>query len=533
MDTLAYEARRMLLNLKNSTFAKDCRGNVAMTFGFSLMVVGLCAGGGLDFGRQRLAFQQTQSAMDAAVLAGARYLQTNPDDVTGAITMATNTYSANVESRIPVVVDTVQFVTADDDTAITAKGTAAIPTTLLVLAGISELPIVPATASEFPRANLSVGGSGGSDIEVAVMLDVTGSMCDDGAGPCTKGSKLDGLKAAAADLVKIVVSADQSKHTSRVALVPFSTRVRVGPDGGGAAMMKKLTDLDDKMSFWYNICTDATGGGASEGSGNWQCLKYELQHVENWKVMPCVTDRFYNSGWQFDATDDAPGSGRWLNAHDGSRNPESGDSSDTPLSSGTGKNKSDPTDNWNYEPNGSCADTLSGNEILPLTSDKDALNSRIGGLQAYGGTAGALGTAWSWYMLSPKWSNIWSSASKPGPYSDLTSLQANGAPYLRKIAVLMTDGGFNTFRGWKDQDQQQVSNWAIQTCTNMKAKGIEIFTVGFALDQLPASQRPIAEATLKACGTDVTHFYQSLTVNELQTAFRSIALKLAGLRLTK
>ena len=167
-----------------------------------------------------------------------------------------------------------------------------------------------------------------------------------------------------------------------------------------------------------------------------------------------------------------------------------------------------------------------------LSSDKTALKNRIDGYQAYGATGGAMATQWSWYMLSPNWNTIWSGESVPGSYSDLTYIQSNGAPRLRKVAILMTDGGYDSLRGWKDQDQQQVSNDAIQVCTAMKAKGIEVYTIGFALNQLPVAQQPIATATLKSCGTDIKHFYQTISTADLQVAFKDIGSKLTGLRLT-
>ena len=66
----------------------------------------------------------------------------------------------------------------------------------------------------------------------------------------------------------------------------------------------------------------------------------------------------------------------------------------------------------------------------------------------------------------------------------------------------------------------------------MKAKGIEIYTVGFDLDSLSSSERAIAEDTLKSCGTSLEHFYNTLDPAELQTAFRDIAVKLSTIALT-
>lgn len=96
----------------------------------------------------------------------------------------------------------------------------------------------------------------------------------------------------------------------------------------------------------------------------------------------------------------------------------------------------------------------------------------------------------------------------------------------------MTDGGYNTYRGWKGQNQQTVSTHATQLCTNMKAAGIEIYAVGFALDQLPLAERTIARATLQACGTDLQHFYETLNVQQLKDAFTEIAMTMSTIYLS-
>ena len=33
---------------------------------------------------------------------------------------------------------------------------------------------------------------------------------------------------------------------------------------------------------------------------------YSTQYNTGWKIMPCVTDRFFNSTWTVDVTDDVP-----------------------------------------------------------------------------------------------------------------------------------------------------------------------------------------------------------------------------------
>ena len=514
-------------------FRNEQRGSVAVLFAVVLPLLIMSAGIAIDAARWFYAMRATTAALDASVLAGARVLQLNPDNVTAALDVAQKTYVNNVKARITLLSDTVSFVTADGNKSVTAKGEAYLATTLLSAAGYDKLRVVSETGAGFPKASIGSGGNGGSNLELAIMLDVTGSMCDNGQGPCTSGTKMDGLKAAARDLIDITVLTDQSKLTSKAAIIPFSTRVRVAADNAGGTVMKDLTNLDPTWTGWYSICTSGTGSGSSETTGNYTCTQSTSQYFTNVPIMPCVTDRYYNAGDRYDYTDDAPGSSTWINAHGGDRMTLSFDSSNTTATSYLGKVSSDPAYHWNYEPSGGCADVSQSNQIVPLTSDKAKLQARINALEAYGATAGALGTAWTWYALSPNWSTIFKGESEPKGYTELTTIKASGAPVLRKVAVLMSDGGYNTLRGAKDQDQQMVSNHAKQLCTNMKAKGIEVFTVAFALNQLSAGERAIATDTLKSCGTDVRHFYETLTVQDLKVAFRDIAVQMNALYLSK
>lgn len=498
----------------------DRRGNIAMLSALSLSIAFGLAGGAIDFGRAYAARAQTQKALDAAVLAAGRVLQTTQNEVE-AMAAAQQFYE---QSKSPMLLGAAPtFSIENNKTLVRAAATGSINTLILGVLNLDSLSITVESHSEMAGSSNS-----GTNYEISMMLDVTGSMCDDGIGPCTSGTKIDALKAAATDLVNIAVWDSQSTYTARAAIVPFATRIRVGPNGGGGPMMKRLTNLDATWTGWYNTCTAGGGSGGSETGGNWYCTKYVSTHYSKWPIMPCVTDR---TGPQ-EFTDADPGSDTWLNAHDGGRMPLAWDSADTAATSQLGKTKTDPADNWNYEPGGSCADEAESNQILPLTTDKNALSAQINGLTAYGATSGALGTAWAWYMISPNWDNVWTGTSKPAPYSDLTTM-VNGRPKLKKVAVLMTDGEYNTYRGWKESDQAMVSANARTICQNMKNAGIEIYTVGFGLDQLAPAKRAEAEATLKACGSDIEHFYSALNVDQLKGAFRDIALKMAALRISK
>jgi hypothetical protein len=269
------------------------------------------------------------------------------------------------------------------------------------------------------------------------MLDTTGSMA---------GQKMVDLKAAATDLVNIVIWQDQSRYTSRVALAPFSRYVNVS------------------SSFFQGITNQSPSGSGDQTT--------------------CVKER--------------DGSNRYTDAK-----PDSGNGYFQYFSG------------W-----GTCAPT---SVIVPLTSNKSDLAAAIDNMPASGTTAGHLGTAWSWYLLSPNWNSVWPTESKPFPYSHLFEHNSNNQPKLRKIAVLMTDGEYNTQHSGSASATQ-----AREICTNMKEAGLVVYTVGFAIQVGGES-----DTTMAQCATSPAHYYNAADGDELRAAFRDIALQISTLRISE
>ncbi len=164
-------------------------------------------------------------------------------------------------------------------------------------------------------------------------------------------------------------------------------------------------------------------------------------------------------------------------------------------------------------------------EIVPLTDKREVLKTAVDGYRATSSTAGHLGTSWAWYLLSPKWKDIWPTASTPVEY---------GTAKTDKIVILMTDGAYNTIGGvmYGDNSAQAVQsrNMSVELCTamknlkneDMKDANIRVYTVGFKLDS------PSAVATLKACagrkGTSHVGFhFEATDGEELRAAFNNIA----------
>ena len=150
-----------------------------------------------------------------------------------------------------------------------------------------------------------------------------------------------------------------------------------------------------------------------------------------------------------------------------------------------------------------------------MSSDKALLHGKIDALTELGSTAGHIGIAWGWYLLSPHFSYLWPNASQqPAAY---------GTPKLLKVAVIMTDGDFNTIynKGVIAQDSGSGSgsaDWKINQnatngngftqaqalCAAMKAPGtdIEVYTVGLGLSGSVAAQNFLTQ-----CATSPAHVY--------------------------
>ena len=158
-------------------------------------------------------------------------------------------------------------------------------------------------------------------------------------------------------------------------------------------------------------------------------------------------------------------------------------------------------------------------EILPMTDNKTLLKNTVNSYSAGGCTAGHLGTAWTWNLLSPVWASIWPSASKPEPYNNTG---------VKKVAILMTDGEYNTVggTGCNGATATVSGNFATDTCSAMKAKGIIVYTVGFKLNKQSAKD------VMNNCASNPGNAYLAEDGNALKAAFQDIADRINRLRLS-
>ena len=194
--------------------AGDVRGNVAMLFGLGLPVLILMTFGGVDIHRMSTVKVNLQDALDAAALAAARSPYTEDEDLQ-RVGLAALKANLQAYPNVTLEEDQTSF-TLNNDDVVVADARVQVKT---LVANIFLPPYGQLMDDYLPVGGHSEVDRSSRNIEVALVLDVTGSMA---------GQRITDLKAAAKDLVDIIVQPVQTPYYSKLALVPYSMGVNLG-----------------------------------------------------------------------------------------------------------------------------------------------------------------------------------------------------------------------------------------------------------------------------------------------------------------
>jgi hypothetical protein len=343
-------------------------------------------------------------------------------------------------------------------------------------------------------------------VEVAMMLDLTGSMAKSG-----KKDKIGDLRTAATNAVKTMLDNQNSNNPRvRVALVPYASGVNVGALARNVyAETSSSSDLPPVAGS--SLLVSKTGSKLLPSYGDYASIVAAAYPNPD----TCATERKDRNG-NADFSADGP---------DTIRTDKSGKqyyalvNRDNRLS-GSGMNK--------------CPDA----KVIPLTTDSKTLLKSIDAFTANGYTGGAIAVQWTYYMLSSEWRTAIKAAGLGDGPAD------SNPDKLSKVAILMTDGQFNTayagVSGSKNNDQGDAARSNAESiCSNMKAAGIQVYTIGFDLDDksMSSTERDEARSVLKNCASKDTssskHFFDVSTGPELNQAFQAIIADTERLVLTQ
>ncbi|WP_417229989.1 ubiquitin-activating E1 FCCH domain-containing protein [Brevundimonas sp.] len=622
---MANRDRPLLSGLKTflRRLGSDMRGNVAMIFSLTLPVLVLMTLGGVDIHRASTVRVNLQDALDAAALAAARSPYSTDEELS-RVGLASLRANLQAYPDITLREDQTTFV-LDNDSVVIANSKVDVKT---LVANIFLPPYGRFMDDYLPVGAHSEVDRSSRNIEVALALDMSGSM---------RGQKLQDLKAAAKDLVDLIVQPVQTPYYSRVALVPWSYSVNPGTylDAvrGTVTGSTSITDIGINLTGPEQSIRKATrrrpveitsrGHGFANGDVVWISGVSGMTQINNrafvvtnrtnntfelndqngnridgrnygrlsgrsGRVQKCrnndcsltvtsarhglrdndrvyitgvsgmtqVNDRIHQVGnattdtytIDMDANALSPyrSGGRswcarpgctWYAFENENRNLTTHRISDC-VTERTGREAytdAAPTSSArvgrNYpDPDGDCMEST----IQPLSSSIRGIKSNIDDLSVSGSTAGQIGIAWGWYMVSPNFGSLWPS-SAGAAYNTAETLKA---------VIIMTDGEFNApycngvmARGYNapnaesnncDPDNGEPYAQSRALCDAMKARGVIVYTVGFQI-----GSRGNARTLLQYCASSASGFHDAGSGSELSEAFNAIGRDITKLRISR
>jgi len=451
---------------------------------FALVSVPLivATGGLVDFSRAWMAQTALQDASDATALmlsktagtmtaaqlsqAGATYFPANFTDADALPVTVTPTYSAAGPS-------------------VTVTATSGINADFLGLIGIKQLPLTVSSTVVWGQTRL----------RVALVLDNTGSMADDG--------KIGALKTATQNLLTQLQNAGTNAGDVYVSIIPFSKDVNVGSSNYGASWID-WTDWNanngtcSKSGYTtQGTCTAQASCSKSQyssqstcqqHSGTWTYATWTPKNHNTWNG--CVTDR---------GTDTGLGTA-------------SGYDQQVTASVAGNAATQFAAEQYSY-----C--TL---QMMGLSSNWTALNNLVTQMTPNGSTDQPIGLVWGWQSLVGG-----------GP---LSAIALDPSYQYTQVIILLSDG-LNTQDRWygngsdtSTQVDARMYNGsgssAAGTCQNIKAAGITIYSVQVDTGGDPTS------TLLQNCASNSSQFFLLTSASQIVTTFNTIGTALSQLRVS-
>lgn len=495
----------------------DRSGNYTVIFGLLATLLVVAAGGSIDLTRYLEARSRLRDAVDgAALMVAGRYKagETTAD----ALTSATRTI---LDQTFTDHDATIGNVTATAGTAsLTVTADARVHAFFLPIIGLDSLTTT--TVSSVAWSTTS--------IEVAMVLDTTGSMAD--------SDKIGQLKSAATSMVDSVFAKAGTSSSVKFGIVPFSHFVNVGPGNAAAAWIDqgaaaRSSYYDAYFSSQINRLTTYTALGKSwKGCVETRPSPYDVDDtaptVSNPNTLfvpsfhpdePDTFNSYYGNNYLGDKLFSGDDWTRMINA--------------AKYTSPVNVNYSNSTLYANYSAPRGPEFLCSSNALTRLTTSSATVKTAISVLTPAGSTNIPEGLAWGWRVLSPK-----------GPFADGASYSVSDN---RKVLVVLTDGtnAINTFptalggaySSWgfpasgrlganPGVDLRDGLDAKMRTiCTKVKAAGIQIYTIGLMITDT-AGQQLLAD-----CSSGTGFYYDSPTAAQLQSVFDDIARKISKLRI--
>ncbi len=519
-------------------FARSRAGSIAPMFAiigtFALMPA---VAVGVDVARGMTGRNNLQDSLDAAALAVA-HLPAGSSQATITST-AQSWLNANLQNSGSLGPVTLTVTMGTQQVDLNAAST--VTTSLGALGSFGGLSQLPVKAHSTVKWGLN-------HIELAMVLDNTGSMSDD--------NKLSSLQSAASSLVDTLsASATQSgdPNALKIGVVPFSMTVNVGSTYQTATWMSGAmptaygTDIFsttgvNRFTLLKNMST--SWGGCVES----RPMPYDVQDTAPNASVPATLfvpffapdepDDYSIQYSSYSGNYDYKNGKYYYNFYNNYLADGTTSTNFSTRQGNSGKYTSKPASGthpyWGgaIGPNAGCQTA----PLLRLTTTMSTVKTELNAMVAAGDTEIPLGMMWGWHLLSPS-----------APFADGA---AYGAPNTIKIVVLVTDGqntygtGMNgnnnsayTALGyvWQNRISTTAGDYSnpaaalndrlTKVCANMKAAGVVVYTVPVEVTDTTI------KSLLSGCASSSDKYIDVSSSSQLQAAFNNIAGSISSLRI--
>jgi Flp pilus assembly protein TadG len=318
-------------------FARADQGNIAVLFAIAAVPIISFVGAAIDYTRANSARSSMQAALDSTALMVAKDLSDGTIKASDINTKAQDYFKAlytNTDAREVTVTATYTENTGKGST-IKINGSGNVPTEFMKVAGFPQIG--------FDTSSTSLWGN--VKMRVALALDVTGSMNDDG--------KMTAMKPAAKALIDQIGALAKNTGDVYISVIPFAKDVNVGASNYNESWIE--------WSEWEA----ANGKCSGKNSGNYPTKSscesagrtWTAKSHDNWNG--CVTDRDQD----YDTKNTTP--------------------------------TTDYRTKFYAEQYNACPA-----QLLPLTTDIATAKAKVDELTPNGGTNQPIGIAWGWQSLT-------------------------------------------------------------------------------------------------------------------------------------
>ena len=535
-------------------FRRELGGDVAIIFALALIPLIAFIGIAIDFSRANAIKVDLQAALDSTALMVAKNAASlTPDQLQSTaksyfLAQFTNKQASNINFSATY------SPTGGSNLAVT--GSADMATDFMSIFGFDKITVSGSSTSKWGSVRL----------RVALVLDTTGSMNDDG--------KIGALKTATKNLLTQLQSAVSVDGDVYVSIIPFSKDVNVDPTNSSANWID-WSDWDAPPSGLPTSYTDSTGPGDScpyssrsngytcttgptNGSSNTSSVPssgaykgYICPSVDNGNADPTRNSHYYN-GCYNSTTYSCTGSSCSCSGHSYCSCSGSGSKKNCKTNSGYYEHAwiQNAHSTWNGcvtdRGSSSAPGTTSGNDqktTAPSTGDATTLfmadqyslcapkmmglsfnwtsmSSVVDSLTPNGSTNQPIGLVWGWQSLVGG-----------GPLT--APSQTSGYTY-QQVIILLSDG-LNTQDRWYGDgtstntsvDGRMYNSASTGTCSNIKAAGITIYSVQVNTGGDPTS------TLLQNCASSSDKFFLLTSANQIITTFQKIGTALSQLRIAQ